>query len=92
MIDLVFRAFNEWGVARYYTSDHYEQFGIASSLLMSALNEIAGPLLYAAAERPEALEVYDRASYRSSTCKSWPWRSWPGGRAPNTCATAAMRC
>ncbi len=50
IMELVFRAYNDWGVADYCTSDQFEQFGVASSLLMTAERDCS-PLLYAPAER-----------------------------------------
>ena len=60
ILDLVFRAFNEWGVGDYCTGDQFEQFGVASSLMMSALNEIAARH-YMLRDSEAALAVYDRA-------------------------------
>ncbi len=41
VMDLIFRAFSEWRVGDYCNSDQFESFGMASSLLMSALDETA---------------------------------------------------
>jgi len=60
IIDLVFRAFNEWGVGAYCNSDQFEQFGMASGLLVSTLNEIAARH-FMLRDSAAALEVYNRA-------------------------------
>ncbi|MBN1148022.1 MAG: PKD domain-containing protein, partial [Anaerolineales bacterium] len=60
ILDLVFRAFNEWDVGGYYTSDQLEQVGMASSLMMSTLNEIAARQ-YMLGDSQAALAVYDQA-------------------------------
>jgi PKD repeat protein len=60
IMELVFRAFNEWGVGDYCDSDQFEQFGVASSLLMSVLNEIAARH-YMLRESEAALAVYEQA-------------------------------
>jgi predicted outer membrane repeat protein len=60
IIDLVFRAFNEWGVGSYCNSDQFEQFGMASSLMVSTLNEIAARY-FMLRNSAAALEVYNRA-------------------------------
>jgi predicted outer membrane repeat protein len=60
IIDLVFRAFNEWGVGPYCNSDQFEQFGMASGLMVSTLNEIAARY-FMLRDSAAALEVYNRA-------------------------------
>ena len=58
--DLVFRAFNEWGVGAYCNSDQFEQFGMASGLMVSTLNETAARY-FMLRNSAAALEVYNRA-------------------------------
>jgi uncharacterized repeat protein (TIGR01451 family) len=60
VMELVFRAFNEWGVGDYCTTDQFEKFGVASSLMMSALNEIAARH-YMLGESEDALAVFEQA-------------------------------
>jgi PKD repeat protein len=60
IMELIFRAFNEWGVGTYCDSDQFEQFGVASSLLMSTLNEIAARY-YMLRDSEAALAVYEQA-------------------------------
>jgi hypothetical protein len=60
IIDMVFRAFNEWGVGAYCNSDQFEQFGMASGLMVSTLNEIAARY-FMLRDSAAALEVYNRA-------------------------------
>jgi len=57
---LVFRAYNDWGVSDYCTSDQFEQFGVASSLLMSTLNETAARY-YMLRQSEMALDVFNQA-------------------------------
>ncbi|MBN2392314.1 MAG: FG-GAP repeat protein [Anaerolineae bacterium] len=59
-IDLVFRAFNEWGVGAYCNNDQFEQFGMASGLLVSTLNETAARY-FMLRNSAAALDVYNRA-------------------------------
>ena len=60
IMELIFRAFNEWRVGDYCSSDQFEQFGVTSSLLMTALNEMAGRY-YMMGQSDKALDVYDEA-------------------------------
>ena len=60
IMELVFRAYNDWGVANYSTSDQFEQFGAASSLLMTALNETAARY-YMLRQSDMALQVFNLA-------------------------------
>ncbi len=60
IMSLVFRAYNEWDVGQYTNGDQFEQFGVASSLMMSALDEIAARY-YMLGQSDQALAVYDRA-------------------------------
>jgi hypothetical protein len=61
VMDLVFRAFSEWHVGDYANSDQFETFGVASSLLMSALDEMASRY-YMMNQSQKAREVYLEAS------------------------------
>jgi uncharacterized repeat protein (TIGR01451 family) len=61
IMDMIFRAFNEWGVGDYCSSDQFEQFGVASSLLVSTLNETAARY-YMLRQSEAALDVYVSAS------------------------------
>jgi predicted outer membrane repeat protein len=60
IMELVFRAFNDWGVGNYCNGDQFEQFGVASGLLMSTLNEMAARY-YMLRQSDEALAVYEQA-------------------------------
>jgi hypothetical protein len=60
IMELVFRAFNEWDVGNYCSSDQFEQFGVASSLMMSTLNEMAARY-YMLRQSDAALAIYERA-------------------------------
>ncbi len=60
IMSLVFRAFNEWGVGTDATGDQFEQFGVASSLLMSTLNETAARY-YMLRQSEQALAVFEEA-------------------------------
>jgi hypothetical protein len=61
VMDLVFRAFSEWHVGDYANSDQFETFGVTSSLLMSALDEMASRY-YMMGQSAKAREVYLEAS------------------------------
>jgi hypothetical protein len=61
IMDLIFRAFSEWRVGDYCNSDQFEAFGMASSLLMSALDETASRY-YMLGQSDEARNVYLEAS------------------------------
>ena len=61
IMDLIFRAFSEWRVGDYCNSDQFEAFGMASSLLMSALDETASRY-YMLGQSDEARDVYLEAS------------------------------
>jgi len=61
IMDLIFRAFSEWRVGDYCNSDQFEAFGMASSLLMSALDETASRY-YMLGDSDLARDVYLEAS------------------------------
>ena len=93
VMDLVFRAFNDWGVREIL----HQRPVRAGRRRQQPADERAER-----DRRPATIccAQSDRKPWRSTTrprtaavaCKSWPWRSWPRGPAPRTCATAAMRC
>ncbi|HSJ54385.1 MAG TPA: PKD domain-containing protein [Anaerolineae bacterium] len=61
VMDLIFRAFSDWRVGDYCSSDQFETFGVTSSLLMSALDEMASRH-YMMGQTDLAREVYLEAS------------------------------
>jgi len=65
ILDLVFRAFNDWGVGDYCGGDQFETFGVASSLMMTTLDETASRY-YMLGRSSDALAVYERAERNQS--------------------------
>jgi predicted outer membrane repeat protein len=59
-VDLLFRAFGggEWGVGAYFTSHDFETFGVASSRMMTTLDELAARYRMLGDDQA-ALSVYD---------------------------------
>ncbi len=65
ILDLVFRAFNDWGVGDYCGNDQFETFGVASSLMMTTLDETA-TRYYMLGRSSDALAVYAQAERNQS--------------------------